>query len=62
MKEEKEIQPVRVWEATLKNPEGVYEFLYYAANSEKHAREKAMEDGGKLINITELIPNEIVVN
>ena len=62
MKEEKETQPVRVWEATVKNSKGVYDFLYFAANDEEHARRKAMEDGEEVYAITEIIPEAIVLN
>jgi|6_EtaG_2_1085325.scaffolds.fasta_scaffold71069_3 hypothetical protein len=62
MKEEKETQPVRVWEATVKNSKGVYDFLYFAANDEEHARRKAGEEGEEVCVITEIIPEAVAFN
>ena len=53
---------MRVWEATVKNSEGVYDFLYFAAENEKLARRKATEEGEELVSIQELSPEGVALN
>ena len=62
MKEEREPQCVRVWEATVKNSEGVYDFLYFAAENEKLARRRATDEGEELVSIQELSPEGVALN
>ena len=53
---------MRVWEATVKNSKGVYDFLYFAANDEEHARRKAGEEGEEVCVVTEIIPEAVALN
>ena len=62
MKEEMIHPCVRVWEATVKNSEGVYDFLYFAAENEKLARRRATEEGEELVSIQELSPEGVALN
>ena len=60
MKEEREPQCVRVWEATVKNSKGVYDFLYFAAENEKLARRKQLKMEKNLLVFKNLVQKELL--